>query len=169
MPKLNCHNSVFQAELDAILEACIRACHFQPTLHNLVRQTLLKSKVLGFGAGGFQARNPIPLKIRRVWDLLHAKSCIVVKRPPVGLVQKIPTLARPTQKGCKAGRGPVGRPPPACGGRDLLGGSFDSRVSALVSSSSSDRGSKFRGPSQNSPRVASKRDVNITKLNLSAI
>ncbi|GBL92883.1 hypothetical protein AVEN_25530-1 [Araneus ventricosus] len=34
---------------------------------------------------------------------------------------KIPTLARPTQKGCKAGRGPVGRPPPACGGRDLLG------------------------------------------------
>ncbi|GBO29918.1 hypothetical protein AVEN_274532-1 [Araneus ventricosus] len=31
---------------------------------------------------------------------------------------KIPTLARPTQKGCKAGRGPVGRPPPVCGGRD---------------------------------------------------
>ncbi|GBM33001.1 hypothetical protein AVEN_263495-1 [Araneus ventricosus] len=34
-----------------------------------------------------------------------------------------------------------------------------------MSSSSSDRGSKLRGPSQNSPRVASKRDVNITKLN----
>ncbi|GBO42194.1 hypothetical protein AVEN_58601-1, partial [Araneus ventricosus] len=32
-------------------------------------------------------------------------------------------------------------------------------------SSSSDRGSKLRGPPQNSPRVASKRDVNITKLN----
>ncbi|GBL96748.1 hypothetical protein AVEN_111877-1 [Araneus ventricosus] len=28
-----------------------------------------------------------------------------------------------------------------------------------------DLGSKLRGPSQNSPRVASKRDVNITKLN----
>ncbi|GBO35715.1 hypothetical protein AVEN_192177-1 [Araneus ventricosus] len=37
-------------------------------------------------------------------------------------------------------------------------------VSAQVSSSSSDHRSKFRGPSQNSPRVASKRDVNITKL-----
>ncbi|GBM91228.1 hypothetical protein AVEN_31637-1 [Araneus ventricosus] len=36
-------------------------------------------------------------------------------------------------------------------------------VPTQVSSSSSDRGSKLRGPSQNSPRVASKRDVNITK------
>ncbi|GBN78841.1 hypothetical protein AVEN_200166-1 [Araneus ventricosus] len=35
-------------------------------------------------------------------------------------------------------------------------------VPAQVSSSSSDRGSKLRGPSQNSPRVASERDVNIT-------
>ncbi|GBM07459.1 hypothetical protein AVEN_5263-1 [Araneus ventricosus] len=34
---------------------------------------------------------------------------------------KIPALARPTQKGCKAGRGPERRPPPACGGRYLLG------------------------------------------------
>ncbi|GBM07118.1 hypothetical protein AVEN_177082-1 [Araneus ventricosus] len=32
--------------------------------------------------------------------------------------------------------------------------------------SPSDRGSKLRGPSQNSPRVASKRDFNITNLNL---
>ncbi|GBN07393.1 hypothetical protein AVEN_10064-1, partial [Araneus ventricosus] len=38
-------------------------------------------------------------------------------------------------------------------------------VPAQVPSSSSDRGSKLRGPSQNSPRVASKQDVNITKLN----
>ncbi|GBN24777.1 hypothetical protein AVEN_11509-1 [Araneus ventricosus] len=37
-------------------------------------------------------------------------------------------------------------------------------VPAQVSSSHSDHRSKFRGPSQNSPRVASKRDVNITKL-----
>ncbi|GBM78500.1 hypothetical protein AVEN_266025-1 [Araneus ventricosus] len=36
-------------------------------------------------------------------------------------------------------------------------------VPSQVSSSSSDRGSKLRGPSPNSPRVASKRDVNITK------
>ncbi|GBL94707.1 hypothetical protein AVEN_84012-1 [Araneus ventricosus] len=38
-------------------------------------------------------------------------------------------------------------------------------VTAQVSSSSSDHGSKFRGPSQNSPRVDSKWDGNITKLN----
>ncbi|GBM80282.1 hypothetical protein AVEN_114741-1 [Araneus ventricosus] len=37
-------------------------------------------------------------------------------------------------------------------------------VPAQVSSSSSDRGSKLRGPSQNSSRAASKWDVNITKL-----
>ncbi|GBM37215.1 hypothetical protein AVEN_14981-1 [Araneus ventricosus] len=36
-------------------------------------------------------------------------------------------------------------------------------VPAQVSSSLSDRGSKLRGPSRNSPRVASKRDANITK------
>ncbi|GBN14357.1 hypothetical protein AVEN_36723-1 [Araneus ventricosus] len=36
------------------------------------------------------------------------------------------------------------------------------RVPAQVSSSSSDCGSKLRGPSQNNPRVASKRDFNIT-------
>ncbi|GBM77695.1 hypothetical protein AVEN_184516-1 [Araneus ventricosus] len=35
---------------------------------------------------------------------------------------------------------------------------------AQVSSSSSDSGSKLRVPSQNSPRAASKRDVNTTKL-----
>ncbi|GBM48806.1 hypothetical protein AVEN_18747-1 [Araneus ventricosus] len=44
-------------------------------------------------------------------------------------------------------------------------GSLERGVTAQMSSSSSDRVSKFRGPSQNSPRVASKRDVNITKLN----
>ncbi|GBM47865.1 hypothetical protein AVEN_91848-1 [Araneus ventricosus] len=36
----------------------------------------------------FQARNPIPLKIRRVWGLLHAKSYVVAKRPPVGVAWK---------------------------------------------------------------------------------
>ncbi|GBM14061.1 hypothetical protein AVEN_209951-1 [Araneus ventricosus] len=35
-----------------------------------------------------QVRNPIPLKIRRVWDLLHAKSCVVAKRPPAGVARK---------------------------------------------------------------------------------
>ncbi|GBO12627.1 hypothetical protein AVEN_168487-1 [Araneus ventricosus] len=39
---------------------------------------------------------------------------------------------------------------------------FGEEVTAQVSSSSSDRGSKLRGQSQNSPRVDSKRDVNIT-------
>ncbi|GBO20175.1 hypothetical protein AVEN_140997-1 [Araneus ventricosus] len=36
---------------------------------------------------------------------------------------------------------------------------------AQVSSSSSDHGSKLGSPSQHSPRVASKRGVNMTKLN----
>ncbi|GBN99745.1 hypothetical protein AVEN_45548-1 [Araneus ventricosus] len=77
-----------------------------------------------------QVRNPIPLKIRRVWGLLRAKSYVAAKRPPVGVVRN-----------------------------------FGEGVPAQVSSSSSDRGSKLRGSSQNSPRVASKRHVNITKLN----
>ncbi|GBN62128.1 hypothetical protein AVEN_188457-1 [Araneus ventricosus] len=40
------------------------------------------------GTGGSQVRNPIPLKIRRVWGLLHAKSYVVAKRPPVGVAWK---------------------------------------------------------------------------------
>ncbi|GBL72603.1 hypothetical protein AVEN_127866-1 [Araneus ventricosus] len=83
-----------------------------------------------FGAEGFQVQNPIPLKIRRVWGLLHVKSYVVAKRPLVGVAWK-----------------------------------FGEGVTAQVSSSSPDRGSKLRGPSENSPRVASKRDVNITKPN----
>ncbi|GBN47105.1 hypothetical protein AVEN_205173-1 [Araneus ventricosus] len=43
-------------------------------------------------------------------------------------------------------------------------GSLERMVPVQVSSSSSDRGLKLRCPSQNSPRVASKRDVNVTKL-----
>ncbi|GBL88461.1 hypothetical protein AVEN_159060-1 [Araneus ventricosus] len=43
---------------------------------------------------------------------------------------------------------------------------FGEGVPAQVSSSSSDSGSKLRDPSQNIPFVASKRDANITKLNL---
>ncbi|GBN19525.1 hypothetical protein AVEN_76265-1 [Araneus ventricosus] len=46
-----------------------------------------------------------------------------------------------------------------------VGRKFGEWMPAQVPSSSSDRGSKLRGLSQNSPRVASKRDVNITKLN----
>ncbi|GBM06656.1 hypothetical protein AVEN_190875-1 [Araneus ventricosus] len=41
---------------------------------------------------------------------------------------------------------------------------FGEGVPAQVSSSSSDHGSKLRGPSQNSPRFASKLDANVTKL-----
>ncbi|GBO13886.1 hypothetical protein AVEN_207571-1 [Araneus ventricosus] len=44
-------------------------------------------------------------------------------------------------------------------------GSLERRMPAHVPFSSSDRSSKLRGPSQNLPRVASKRDVYITKLN----
>ncbi|GBM11675.1 hypothetical protein AVEN_16975-1 [Araneus ventricosus] len=72
----------------------------------------------GLAAGGPQARNSIPPKIRRVWGLLHVKSW----------------------RGC-----------------------LERGVPAQVSSSSSDLGSKLRGPPQNSPRVDSKLDVNIAK------
>ncbi|GBN51666.1 hypothetical protein AVEN_85038-1 [Araneus ventricosus] len=47
----------------------------------------------------------------------------------------------------------------------LILGSLERGMRVQVSSSSSDRGSKLQGPSQNNLRVASKRDVNITKLN----
>ncbi|GBN51751.1 hypothetical protein AVEN_55025-1 [Araneus ventricosus] len=63
----------------------------------------------------------------RVWGLLHAKSYVVAKCPPIGVAQK-----------------------------------FGEGVPAQVSSLSSDCGSKLRGPSLNSPHVASKRDVNLT-------
>ncbi|GBM92342.1 hypothetical protein AVEN_116794-1, partial [Araneus ventricosus] len=64
--------------------------------------------------------------------------------------------------------------PPAVGGRggQVVGAkrppvgvvpNFGEGVPAQVSSSSSDRGSKLRGPSQNNPYVASKRDANVTK------
>ncbi|GBL95437.1 hypothetical protein AVEN_154829-1 [Araneus ventricosus] len=46
---------------------------------------------------------------------------------------------------------------------------FGEGVPTQVSSSSPDSGSKLRGPSQNSPRVVSKRDVNITKLKLNNV
>ncbi|GBL90533.1 hypothetical protein AVEN_179452-1 [Araneus ventricosus] len=45
-------------------------------------------------------------------------------------------------------------------------GSLEREEPAQVLSPSSDHGSKLRGPSQNSPRVASKRDVNKSKLTL---
>ncbi|GBM53120.1 hypothetical protein AVEN_130773-1 [Araneus ventricosus] len=78
-------------------------------------------KVSALGPEGFHVRNPVPLKIRRVWGLLHVKSYVVVKRPPVGVAWK-----------------------------------FGEGVPVQVSSSSSECGSKLRGPSQNSPLVASK-------------
>ncbi|GBM56874.1 hypothetical protein AVEN_270441-1, partial [Araneus ventricosus] len=53
----------------------------------------------------------------------------------------------------------VAKRPPAGVARN-----FGEGVTAQVSFSSSDRGSKLRGPYLNSPRVASKRDVNITNL-----
>ncbi|GBO23477.1 hypothetical protein AVEN_150936-1 [Araneus ventricosus] len=45
--------------------------------------------------GGFEVPNPIPLKIRRVWGLLHAKSDEVAKRPPVCVVRKFGEGCRP--------------------------------------------------------------------------
>ncbi|GBM11345.1 hypothetical protein AVEN_13575-1 [Araneus ventricosus] len=45
-------------------------------------------KIWALGVEGFQVRNPIPLKIRRVCDLFNFKSYIRLKRPPVGVVRK---------------------------------------------------------------------------------
>ncbi|GBN05496.1 hypothetical protein AVEN_205912-1 [Araneus ventricosus] len=42
-------------------------------------------------------------------------------------------------------------------------------VTGEVPSSSSDRGSKRRGPAQNSPRVAPKRDFNMSKLDITTV
>ncbi|GBM07825.1 hypothetical protein AVEN_33105-1 [Araneus ventricosus] len=78
---------------------------------------------------GFQVRNPIPRKSRRVLGLLHVKS----------------NVGEQTFSGL-------------CGAKVWRGGPDQ------VLSSTSDRGSKFRGLSQNSPRVASKQDDNKTKL-----
>ncbi|GBM92309.1 hypothetical protein AVEN_35045-1 [Araneus ventricosus] len=101
----------------------------KPTVYVIWKAAVAWWLGLGFGAGEFMVRNPIPLKIWRVWGLLHAKSYVVAKHPPVGVARKL-------------GEG----------------------VPNQMSCSSSDRGSKFRGPSQNSSRVASKRAINITKL-----
>ncbi|GBM33307.1 hypothetical protein AVEN_101636-1 [Araneus ventricosus] len=60
-------------------------------------------KGLDFGVGGFQVRSPIPLKIRHVLGLLHVKSCVGVKRPPVGVVQKYPHRCGLPKKGARPG------------------------------------------------------------------
>ncbi|GBM89192.1 hypothetical protein AVEN_145498-1 [Araneus ventricosus] len=65
----------------------------------------------GFGTGGFKVRNPILVKIRRVLGLLLAKSYVRSQMSSRRCGAKVPTLARRTQKGCKAGRGPAGREP----------------------------------------------------------
>ncbi|GBM03722.1 hypothetical protein AVEN_134943-1 [Araneus ventricosus] len=44
-------------------------------------------KVSALGPEGSRFE-PIPLKIRRVWGLLHVKSYVVAKRPPVGVAWK---------------------------------------------------------------------------------
>ncbi|GBO12941.1 hypothetical protein AVEN_63926-1 [Araneus ventricosus] len=45
-------------------------------------------KVSTSGPEGRRFENPIPLKICRVWGLLHTKSYAVAKRPPIGVAQK---------------------------------------------------------------------------------
>ncbi|GBO38997.1 hypothetical protein AVEN_246840-1 [Araneus ventricosus] len=57
-------------------------------LPSLRRPRWPSGKASIFGPGGFQVRNPIPPKIRRVWGLLYAKSYAVAKCPTVGVAQK---------------------------------------------------------------------------------
>ncbi|GBO00885.1 hypothetical protein AVEN_93024-1 [Araneus ventricosus] len=40
------------------------------------------------GARELQVRNPVPLKIHHVWNLLHAKTYVGVKRPSAGVMWK---------------------------------------------------------------------------------
>ncbi|GBO38663.1 hypothetical protein AVEN_78896-1 [Araneus ventricosus] len=58
---------------------------FPPVLLEGIGGLVVRSRL---GAGGFLFRNPILLKIRRVWGLLHAKSYVETKRHLVGLVRK---------------------------------------------------------------------------------
>ncbi|GBN63188.1 hypothetical protein AVEN_12976-1 [Araneus ventricosus] len=45
-------------------------------------------KVSTSGPEGRRFETSIPLKIRRVWGLLHPKSYVVAKRPPVSVARK---------------------------------------------------------------------------------
>ncbi|GBM10154.1 hypothetical protein AVEN_258757-1 [Araneus ventricosus] len=102
---------------------------------------------------GFQIRNPIPLKIRRLWGLLHAKSHAVAKRPPfVWCTTPIPP--RPTQMGLRPGKRTKGTG---------VVWNLGEGVPAHVSTSPSDCCSQLRGLSRYSPRVSSKQGINITK------
>ncbi|GBN95509.1 hypothetical protein AVEN_56856-1 [Araneus ventricosus] len=79
-----------QFNFSAISLAC--ACNIGPDIgrfrdlasanhsHTISEASVAYWKVLGYGAGGFQDRDPISLKICRIWGLLHAKSYVVAKR-----------------------------------------------------------------------------------------
>ncbi|GBN77181.1 hypothetical protein AVEN_167034-1 [Araneus ventricosus] len=54
--------------------------------------------------GGSQARNPIPMKIRRVWGPLHAKSYVVAESSRAGAAPE------PGDEGARQGVAPVIRP-----------------------------------------------------------
>ncbi|GBN16284.1 hypothetical protein AVEN_86382-1 [Araneus ventricosus] len=74
---------------------CVLLLVYADVLQNLSENFLIpplrrrwhSGKGLGF-AGGLRARNPIPLKIRRVWGLMQDKSYVVAKRPPVSVAWK---------------------------------------------------------------------------------
>ncbi|GBN05586.1 hypothetical protein AVEN_210572-1, partial [Araneus ventricosus] len=72
-----------------------------------------------------------------------------VKRPPAGVV----STATDSPIGFRVRRTSAG-----------VVRKFEEGGAAEVSSSSSDHGSKLRNPSQNSPRLDSKQEINITKL-----
>ncbi|GBN86453.1 hypothetical protein AVEN_240811-1 [Araneus ventricosus] len=63
-------------------------------------------RVSALGPEGFR----FEIRIRRAWGLLHAKSYIVAKRPPVGVAWKlgegVPAQVSSSDRGSKL-RGPV--------------------------------------------------------------
>ncbi|GBM82710.1 hypothetical protein AVEN_107739-1 [Araneus ventricosus] len=84
--------------------------------------------------------------------LVHVKSDIVGKTSSLWCGEKV------WKRRVRSSGQTSSLPPVQCG-------RMERGVPAQVSPSSSDHSSKLRGPSQISPRVASNRDVNITKLN----
>ncbi|GBN61375.1 hypothetical protein AVEN_37294-1 [Araneus ventricosus] len=51
-------------------------CSFEYCFHIYTRLRWPSGKVSVLGSEGFQVRNPIPLKLRRLLGLLHAKSYV---------------------------------------------------------------------------------------------
>ncbi|GBM36681.1 hypothetical protein AVEN_30208-1 [Araneus ventricosus] len=64
-----------------VLNFLLDTLHYTTDRGGLVVRSRLRAR-------RFQLQNSIPLKIHRIWDVLHVKSYVVAKRPPTGAVRK---------------------------------------------------------------------------------